>query len=220
MNWISRAALAITAAACSLTAPAFAAEPFDNDELVAGSEFLALPDKDTHSGVFLDQIAVGSSSVTGPNVFGIAAPPDSTSLRVAIFDGNVGGLWDQNKIQNDANGNPVPDGSVVEYDLVTASPLFPETVVAIADSETMAPRPGALIFPYAVDGRWQFLFDGPHHPNAALADGTRVYRLIVKFRDLAASAASNRNESPPGTLVNRLSAKAGQPCSAAQSGSA
>ena len=38
-----------------------------------------------------------------------------------------------------------------------------------------------------------------------------VRRLIVKFRDLAASAASNRNESPPGTLVNRLSAKAGQP---------
>ena len=39
--------------------------------------------------------------------------------------GNAGGMWDQNKIDNDAGGNPVPDGSVVEYDLLTASPALP-----------------------------------------------------------------------------------------------
>jgi|GEM_PF-2261783 len=181
-TWISRAALAITAAACSLTAPAFAAEPFNNDELVAGSEFLALPDKNTHSGVFLDLIALGSSSVTSPNGYGIAVPADRPSLRVAIFDGNAGGLWDQNRIENDAGGNPIPDGSVVEYDLVTASPTAPETVVAIADSESATPRAGATIFTYAVDGRWQFLYDGPHHPNALLPDGRHVYSLHVKYR--------------------------------------
>ncbi len=190
MTWFSRALLGLSAAACFLTAPAFAAEPFDNDELVAGSEFLALPDKNTHSGVFLDLIAFGSSSVTGPNVFGIAAPAESTSLRVAIFDGNTGGLWDQNRIENDANGNPIPDGSVVEYDLVTASPTAPETIVAIGDSENATPRPGAAIFSYAVDGRWQFLFDGPHHPNAQLPDGRHVYRLLVRYRQPTPSGSN------------------------------
>jgi len=162
--------------------PAHAAEPIDNDELVADAEFQGLPDKDSHSGVFLDQIAVGSSSVTTPDTFLILASASSPTLRIAIFDGNEGGLWDQNLIENDANGLPVPDGSVAEYDLVTSSPDFPETVVALGDSETNAPRAGAKIFHNSVDGRWEFLYEGAQHPNAKIASGEYVYRLTVHFR--------------------------------------
>src|SRR5438105_350295 len=98
MGRISRcltfAPLAILAGTSLLAATAaHAAEPFDNDELVAGAEFQGLPDKDTHSGVFLDLIGAGNASIVQPATYGIAIPAATTSLRAAIFDGNAAGLW-------------------------------------------------------------------------------------------------------------------------------
>ncbi len=52
-----------------------AAEPFDNDELVAGAEFQGLPDRDSHSGVFHDLIADGNSSLSQPARFVITCSP-------------------------------------------------------------------------------------------------------------------------------------------------
>ena len=168
-----------------------AAEPGDNDALVADPAFQGLPDKDSHSGVFLDLIATGSSSIVQPASFGILIPSTTPTLRVAIFDGNAGGLWDQNRLTNDPGGVVVPDGSVVEYTLSTMSPDLPETVVAVGDSENASPRPGAVIFTYADDGRWQFLYDGPHHPNALRSGGDHAYRLLVRYRQPTPLAAIN-----------------------------
>jgi hypothetical protein len=184
MNWISRAALALSAAACLLTAPAFAAEPIDNDELVASPDFTGLPDKNSHSGVFLDIIARGSSSIVQEQFYRIIVPGSDPSVRVAIFDGNCAGLWDQNRLENDAAGNPIPDGSVVEYTLLTDGPggVPARQVVAIADSESATPRAGAVIFSNAIDSRWQFLVDAPHNAAALLPSGEHQYVLNVRYR--------------------------------------
>jgi hypothetical protein len=175
----------------STTSVASAAEPGDNDALVADPAFQGLPDKDSHSGVFLDLIATGSSSIVQPASFGILIPTTTPTLRVAIFDGNAGGLWDMNRLTNDPGGVVVPDGSIVEYTLTTMSPDFPETVVAQGDSENATPRAGAVIFTYADDGRWQFLYDGPHHPSALRSSGEHGYRLLVRYRTPTPLAAIN-----------------------------
>src|SRR5262245_2032856 len=87
------AAAAVFAAAAFVPSAARASDATDdNDELVAGPEFKGFPDKDTHSGLFLDLIAVGSSSLVQPAYFGVKIPADQTTLRLAVFDGNVGGL--------------------------------------------------------------------------------------------------------------------------------
>ena len=145
LNLLKLAPLALLAGIGFSSTPAQAAEPFDNDELVASPDMVGLPDKDSHSGVFLDVIAVGSNSVTQPNAFGIVIPAATPTLRVAIFDGNCAGLWDQNRIEYDGGGNIVPDGSVVEYTLTTAAPGMPVTEIATGDSQNAAPRPG-LVF--------------------------------------------------------------------------
>src|SRR5262249_39586683 len=127
--------LALVVGILAPTSIARAQEPGDNDALVADSAFRGLPDKDSHSGVFLDLIATGSSSIVQPASFGIMIPATTPTLRVAIFDGNAGGLWDMNRLKNDPGGVVVPDGSIVEYTLTTMSPDFPEAVVAVGDSE-------------------------------------------------------------------------------------
>ncbi|MCC7138438.1 MAG: hypothetical protein IT460_08450, partial [Planctomycetes bacterium] len=155
----------------------------DNDELVADPEFTGLPDKDSHSGVFLDIIAAGSSSIVQDSYYRVVTEPATASLKVLVFDGNCGGLWDQNLIQHGAGSAVLPDGSVVEYDLMTDSPDFPRTVVALGESESATPRPGAKVFSYAVDSRWEFLYDGPNHPSSTvLATGEHQYVLHVKYR--------------------------------------
>ena len=50
------------------------------------------------------------NSITGtiiqPNAFGIVLPAGTPGLRVAIFDGNAAGQWDQNQIPNGPDGLP------------------------------------------------------------------------------------------------------------------
>ncbi len=169
----------------SSSRPAFAAEPFDNDELVAGPEFRGFPDKDSHSGVFNDIIATGSNSLVQSALYRIVVPASQTSLRVAIFDANSAGLWDQNANIGDGVNVP-PDGSVLGYDLAAngpSAPPYPATLTpfALGDSETPTPRPGAKIFTNAVDGRWEFLYDGPHVAEALTTTGSYEYLLTVKY---------------------------------------
>ena len=157
----------------------------DNDELVAGSEFQGFPDKDSHSGVFCDVIAPGSNSLVQTAQYRIVVPASQTSLRLAIFDANSAGLWDQNASKG--NGTVVaPDGSVIGYDLASEGPTAPEFPAVpapfqLGDSETVAPRAGAVVFTNAVDGRWEFLYDGPHQADALLANGDHQYLLSVKY---------------------------------------
>jgi len=160
------------------------AEPVDNDELIASPDFSGRPDKDSHSGVFLDLLASGSSSIVQDGYYRIVVPAGKDALRVAVFDGNGAGRWDQNRAANDADGAPVPFDAVVEYTLLTDGPggVPMRQVVALADSETAAPRPGATIFSNATDARWQLLADGPHHPAAWLPGGEHRYLLVVRFR--------------------------------------
>lgn len=164
----------------------------DNDELVAGPEFEGFPDKDTHSGVFCDVIATGSSSLVQPAQYRITVPASQPTLRIAIFDGNAAGLWDQNAREGDGT-NVAPDGSVVGYDLAPEGPNTPQypdlpTPFRIADSQTATPRAGATIFSNAVDGRWEFLYEGPHHADALLSNGDHCYLLTVKYLVPVASA--------------------------------
>ena len=119
------AALAL-AAGTGLRIPRIeAAEPLDNDELIAAAEFEGFPDKDSHSGLFCDVIAAGSSSLVQPAQYRIVVSGARPTLRLAIFDGNAAGFWDQNSRNNDSAGVPIPDGSVVEYDLAADGPSAP-----------------------------------------------------------------------------------------------
>ena len=59
--WV--ASLAVAAVLSLRPQTSSSAEPVDNDELVAGPEFQGLPDKSSHSGVFLDVIGTGSFSL-------------------------------------------------------------------------------------------------------------------------------------------------------------
>ncbi len=157
----------------------------DNDELVAGGEFQGFPDKDTHSGVFCDIIAPGSNSLVQTAQYRILIPASTPSLRVAIFDGNSAGLWDQNARQGDGI-NVAPDGSVVGYDLASegpSAPPFPAVPAPfqVADSETAAPRAGAVIFSNSIDSRWEFLYDGAHQADALMPNGDHQYLLSVKY---------------------------------------
>jgi len=162
-----------------------AAEPFDNDELVAGAEFQGLPDRDSHSGVFHDLIAGGSSSLSQPARFSITCALDSDRLRLAIFDGNAAGLWDQNLLLNGPDGTPLPDGSVVRYAVTTISPDAAPELVAVGESEALDAQSADVtkVFSNGIDGRWEFLVDAPHHPAARVAaTETYVYQLLVGYR--------------------------------------
>ena len=119
------AAVAAPALLAFLPLATQAAEPFDNDELVAGAEFQGLPDRDSHSGVFHDLIADGNSSLSQPAQFGVTCSLNTDRLRLAIFDGNAAGLWDQNLLSNGPDGAPLPDGSVVRYVVATDAPDHP-----------------------------------------------------------------------------------------------
>ncbi len=175
-GWLGLLALAAAFGTGARSAPVDAAEPIDNDELVADPEFMGLPDKDSHSGVFLDQLVFGSNSLIQPGEYDIRVPAATTTLRVAIFDGNNGGLWDQN-----GKTGPIPD-SVTQFDLRAATRTGNQ--VALGESEATVPTPGAVSFANAVDSRWQFLYQGAQDPSALVPGGLEYrYRLIVRYRD-------------------------------------
>ncbi len=206
-----------------------AVEAVDATAAVTGGGFSGLPhDPGQDNGVFLDILATGSSSLVQPAYFQITTPADAPSVRVAIFDGNVAGLWDQGDIGNNPDGSPqiLRDGgqnAVLEYDLAADGDVAdatgfvpfstdPSLTFAIADSEDVsvspgpAPtqRPGAVIFRNANDARWEFLYDGAHDPRALVAlTGEHRYVLRVRYRTPIASSIAGYKLAANGFLEQR-----------------
>jgi hypothetical protein len=208
--------------------PAGAVEAVPAGPAVAGPEFTGLPDKDPSSGVFLDIVAPGSSSFVAPSYFQIVVAPDATSLRVAVFDANVAGLWDQGGLQSAPDGTPsllrtsAGRNAVVHYDLAADGdfaddPEFvpfsdPSLTLAVGDSEDLstdpanppAQRSGAVVFRNANDGVWEFLYDGAHHPGARLAaTGEWRYILRVEYRTFVANSIAGFKVAANGLLAQR-----------------
>ncbi len=151
------------------------------DALVA--DLQGLPDVRSDSGAFLAQVATGNHSITAPSHFRIRLPAAAATLRLAVFDGNNAGLWDQNLVDG-----PAVD-AVVRYELraepAPGSPP-PADPIALAESETLssAQTPGVLVFRNAVDSRWELLvLDRAVGGDPVQPDGTRHYVLTVGFRD-------------------------------------
>ena len=196
MGGFARGSTAATLAALLVLvfapAPARGAEPFDNDELVAGPEFEGLPDKDSHSGVFLDLVGVGSSSVTHPGTFGILAAAASPTLRVAIFDGNAGGLWDQNLAENDAQ-------AAARARRLRRRVRPPHRVPRLPDGgggdrrlrERDAARGRADLSLTPSTGGGSSSTTGPQHPSAkVLFSGQYAYLLVVSYRPSTTSGGT------------------------------
>jgi hypothetical protein len=174
----------------------FAADPpDDNDEVVAdtATEFLeGIPDRDSHSGVFLDVIGAGNDSIRStlnPSLFRITFGKDVTVPKVFVWDGNNAGRWDQSALSSAfplVDRPPIRD-VVTDFDLVTDGAAPPVTVrhgesEVTYSSPPPAPQTADVIFSNAVDGRWEPLFQGPHHPAALLPTGEHRYVLKVQFR--------------------------------------
>ncbi len=73
----------------------------------------------------------------------------------------------------------------MRYVVTTNSPDAPATVVAVGESEAPdAQSPDVTkIFSNAVDGRWEFLVDAPHAPNARVTETEEYrYRLAISYR--------------------------------------
>src|SRR5439155_24197982 len=117
----------------------------------------------SNSGAFLDIVAPQNQSVVIDANYVIVVPPGRNDLRVAIFDGNCAGLWDQGN-PHVSGGLPVADGSVAQYELATNSTLHTSAPVALGESENSSPSAGVTkTFSNAMDSRWEFLSDGPNN---------------------------------------------------------
>lgn len=190
---------------------AAAADAVDATAAVNAGGFAGLPhDPGNDNGVFLDAVSTGSSSLVQPAYYEVSIPAGASSLRFAVFDGNVAGLWDQGAKECNPDGSPqvlranqssnTGANAVIEYDLAASGDVAdaagfvpfttdPTLTFAIGDSEDvndLAPptqRPGAVLFRNANDARWEFLYDGAHDPRALVAaTGAHRYMLRVRYR--------------------------------------
>ena len=185
----SSASGTVDGAGASSGAAVAAVEVGDNPDLPG---YTGLPDikavtGKSNSGRFLDMISDPgrTQSIRQAAHYVIVVPASATELKVQVFDGNCGGLWDQNQITYGAGDTLQPDGSAVEYRLSTDGPgetvANPQAFVKLGESPRAAQTAGAVVL--SQDDAWEPLFIGalPSADRAKLSDGSHRYALDVKY---------------------------------------
>lgn len=131
----------------------------------------SLPSASTTDGRFVGLAGDGEQTLLAPSKYWIGVPGTETSFKLEIFDGDLGGLWD----------NHDPLNSVKTEFLLYADPLKSrdpagKPLIVSTTSQALA------------DNGWSTLYDGPVHASARAPSGNYFYLLVVRWSAPAESA--------------------------------
>lgn len=134
--------------------------------------FTGVPSTDETDGKFLGLAGLGLRTLTNPSKIFLGIPAGQSSFTVEVFDGDLGGLWD--------NRDPATaPNAVVVYELYT--------------DPTKSGSGGTLIATKTqsdfTDDAWVTMFSGVPDAAARAASGNFFYRLEIKWRDVDQSFA-------------------------------
>jgi hypothetical protein len=132
---------------------------------------VGLPSTSTTDGKFLGLGGQGLQTVTQPSKYFIGVASGETTVSVGVFDGDLGGLWDNHDPLNSVR---------TEFQLYadpnrTGDPTG-KTLVASATSDQMT------------ENGWRDLYRGPVHQSARAFSGNHFYLLLVRWTNPAQSA--------------------------------
>jgi hypothetical protein len=132
---------------------------------------VGLPSTTVNDGKFLGLAGVGVQSLTQQSKFFIGLSSTETNFSVSVFDGDIGGLWDNHNaaisvktefaLYADPNRTGDPTG---------------KTPLVIKSSDQLP------------DNAWGDVYNGPVHPAARSYSGNYFYFVVVRWSNEAQSA--------------------------------
>jgi hypothetical protein len=134
---------------------------------------VGLPSLSTTDGRFIGLAGTALETLSQPVKVWIGVPSGQRDVDIDLFDGDLGGLWDN----HDPNNTSLFTQYVLYPDPLKTGDPKGETPIVSATSRTMA------------DNAWTTLYRGPVHPAARAPSGNYFYLLVAQWSNPAFSNA-------------------------------